>query len=318
MKIVVLDGFTLNPGDLSWHNLKNIGQVTVYDRTKLNQIIDRIGDAEIVYTNKTPLTKATLEVCSSVKWIGVLATGYNVVDVLYARSKNIPVCNVPTYGTASVSQFVFALLLELCHQVGSHSETVKAGDWSNSKDFCYWNSPLVELAGKTMGIVGLGRIGLNTAKIGQAFGMHVIVYTNHQNQDLISEGLRYVTMEELFKESDVVSLHCPLFDSTKGMINKDTIAKMKDSVMVINTSRGQLIVEEDMKDALNNDQVAGFACDVVSIEPIRTDNPLLEAKNCIMTPHIAWAPLESRERLLDTAVNNLKSFLEGQEVNVVN
>ena len=318
MKIVILDGYTLNPGDLSWEGLKDLGDVTIYDRTPVDKIVERIGDAEAVYTNKTPLTKETIEACPSVKWIGVLATGYNVVDVAAAKEKGIPVCNVPTYGTTAVSQFVFALLLELCHHVGDHGKAVAAGDWTNCKDFCFWNYPLVELAGKTMGIIGLGRIGRQTAQIAQAFGMKVLAYDSYRDESLISDTLAYGELDEVLSSSDVISLHCPLFESTMGMINKDSIANMKDGVMIINTSRGPLIVEEDMKAALESGKVAGLACDVVSTEPIKMDNPLLSAPNCIITPHIAWAPKESRARLLETAVGNLKSWKEGTTVNAVN
>ena len=318
MKIVVLDGYTLNPGDLSWEALENLGDVTIYDRTTQEEIVERIGNAEVIYTNKTPLNKEIFDACPSIKWVGVLATGYNVVDVEYAKEKNIPVYNVPTYGTTAVSQFVFALLLELCHYVGQHSNSVKEGQWSNCEDFCYWNYPLIELAGKTIGIIGLGRIGQETAKIAQAFGMKVLAYDAHKIESLESETLKYVELEELFANSDVISLHCPLFESTKGLINKTNIEKMKNGVMIINTSRGPLIVEEDIKEALNSGKVKGFACDVVSTEPIQMDNPLLKAKNVLITPHIAWAPLESRARLLDIAIENLKSYLEGTIKNAVN
>lgn len=318
MKIVILDGYTLNPGDLSWKNLEALGDVTLYERTPKELIVERIGDADYVYTNKTAITKETLDACPTVKWIGVLATGYNVVDVVAAKEKGIPVCNVPTYGTTAVSQFVFALLLELCHHVGAHGEAVKAGDWTNCKDFCFWNYPLMELAGKTMGIVGLGRIGRQTAQIAQAFGMKVLAFDSYQDESIVSETLQYGDLDKLLAEADVISLHCPLFESTMGMINKASIAKMKDGVLIINTSRGPLIVEEDMKVALEQGKVGGLACDVVSTEPILMDNPLISAPNCIITPHIAWAPKESRSRLLDTAVDNLKSYVEGSVVNAVN
>lgn len=318
MKIVVLDGYTLNPGDLSWDGLEALGDVTVYEFTKPEQILERIGDAEIVYTNKTPLTKETLGACPSVKWIGVLATGYNVVDVEAAKDKNIPVCNVPTYGTTAVSQFVFALLMEMCHHVGDHAKTVAEGDWTNCRDFCYWNYPLIELAGKTMGIIGLGKIGQATATIAQAFGMKVLAFDAYKNESLVSETLQYVELDALLANSDVISLHCPLFESTIGIINKDNIAKMKDGVLIVNTSRGPLIVEEDMRDALNSGKVAGLACDVVSTEPIKMDNPLLDAKNVLITPHIAWAPKESRARLMGTAIDNLASYVKGEVKNAVN
>lgn len=318
MKIVVLDGYTLNPGDLSWDQLSQIGDLTVYDRTEENQIVERIADCEIVYTNKTPITEATLNACSQVKFIGVLATGYNVVDVNAAKAKNIPVCNVPTYGTDAVSQYVFALLLALCHRVEMHSETVFNGEWANSKDFCYWHSPLVELAGKTIGIVGLGRIGKRTAEIAEAFGMKVIAYDPYPNQSFVTETFRYASLDELYANSDVISLHVPLFENTEGMINKKAISKMKDGVMIINTSRGPLIVEEDLVEALESKKVKGAALDVVSTEPIEENNVLLKAQNVIITPHIAWAPIESRQRLLDIAIDNLKAFIDGHPINVVN
>jgi len=318
MKIVILDGYTLNPGDLSWAELEKLGDVTVYDRTDKDQIVERIGDAEFVYTNKTPLAKDIFDACPSIKWVGVLATGYNVVDVTAAKEKGIPVCNVPTYGTSAVAQYVFALLLELCHHVGEHSRSVKDGAWSNCEDFCYWNYPLVELKDKTMGIIGLGRIGQNTAKIAQAFGMKVLAYDNYKVEGIECDALKYVELDELFAKSDVISLHCPLFDSTKGIINKDNITKMKDGVMLVNTSRGPLVVEDDLKAALVSGKIAGAACDVVSTEPIKSDNVLLDAPNVLITPHIAWAPKESRKRLLDIAVNNLAEYIKGNVRNAVN
>lgn len=323
MKIVVLDGYTLNPGDLSWAGLEKIGNVTVHDRTCYDlkcqdQIVERVGNADIVLTNKTPLTRDALGKMPNLRYIGVLATGYNVVDVDAAKEMDITVTNIPAYGTTSVAQMVFALLLEMCHHVGEHSAAVKKGDWTNNADWCFWNYPLIELAGKTMGIIGLGNIGKNTAIIAQAFGMNVIAHDSHQDKSLESDTLKYVELDELLANSDVISLHCPLFPSTQGIINKDTIAKMKDSVMIINTSRGPLVVEEHLADGLNSGKVAGAALDVVCIEPINEDNPLLTAKNCILTPHISWAPKESRKRLMDIAVGNLTQFLESNPVNVVN
>lgn len=318
MKIVVLDGYTLNPGDISWEGMEALGEVTVYDRTKAEDIVTRIGDAEVVYTNKTPITRETLDACPNVKFIGVLATGYNIVDIDAAKEKGIPVSNIPTYGTAAVSQFAIALLLELCHHIGEHSNAVKAGDWTNNADWCFWNYPLVELAGKTMGIIGFGRIGQDTGKIAQALGMKVLAFDAYKKPELESETCHYADLDTLLAESDVISLHCPLFPSTEGIINKDNIAKMKDGVMIINDSRGPLIVEEDLRDALNSGKVAGAALDVVSTEPIKMDNPLLDAKNVILTPHIAWAPKESRQRLMDIAVANLKAYADGEAQNVVN
>ena len=323
MKIVVLDGYTLNPGDLSWKDLEKIGDLTVYDRTTYvlsehDKVVNRVGDAEIVFTNKTPITREAINKMPNLKYIGVLATGYNVVDVVAAKEKGIVVTNIPSYGTTAVSQMTFALLLEMCHHVGHHSEQVYKGVWTNNEDFCFWNYPLIELAGKNMGIIGFGRIGQDTGKIAQAFGMNVLAYDNYPNKKLESDTLKYVTLDELLSQSDVISLHCPLLESTTGLINRNTIARMKGGAMLINTSRGPLIVEEDLAEALNNGKLAGAAVDVVSKEPIDGDNPLLTAKNCIITPHIAWAPSESRKRLMDIAVDNLRRFLENNSVNVVN
>ena len=318
MKIVVLDGYTLNPGDISWEGMEAFGEVTVYDRTKAEEVVERIGDAEVVYTNKTPITKETMDACPGMKFIGVLATGYNIVDVAAAKEKGIPVSNIPTYGTAAVSQFAIALLLELCHHIGEHSDAVKAGEWTSNPDWCFWKYPLVELAGKNMGIIGFGRIGQDTGKIAQALGMKVLAYDAFKRPELESDTCKYVNLDTLLAQSDVISLHCPLFPDTEGIINKDTIAKMKDGVMIINDSRGPLIVEQDLRDALDSGKVAGAALDVVSTEPIQMDNPLLGAKNVILTPHIAWAPKESRQRLMDIAVDNLKCYVDGKPQNVVN
>lgn len=320
MKIVVLDGYTENPGDLSWDKLGELGEITVYDRTSYCEapiIAERIGDAEIVVTNKTPITQATIDKCPNIKLIAVLATGYNVVDYGYAGEKGIPVVNVPTYGTMSVSQYSIALLLEICHHVGHHSESVHAGNWENCIDWCYWDYPLIELDGKTIGIIGFGRIGQTTGKIAKAMGMKVLAYDHHPSEsgEVIAE---YVDLDTLLAESDVVALHCPLFPETQGIINKDTIAKMKDGVILLNNSRGPLVVEQDLADALNSGKVAAAGLDVVSSEPIEGDNPLLKAKNCIITPHISWAPKESRQRIMDCAVENVKAFLAGTPVNVVN
>ena len=318
MKIVVLDGYALNPGDLSWAGLEALGEVVVYDRTPADQTIERVGDAEIVFTNKTVINKEVFDACSAIKFIGVLATGYNVVDVSVAKGKGIPVTNIPTYGTAAVSQITIALLLEVCHHIGEHSKSVLNGDWANCPDWCYWNSPLIELAGKTLGIIGFGRIGQETAKIAQALGMRVLAFDSYEVEALKSDTLQYVSLDELLAKSDVISLHCPLFESTQGMISKSNIAKMKDGVIILNTSRGPLVVEEDLAEALNSGKVYAAGLDVVSSEPIKADNPLLTAKNCIITPHIAWAPKESRSRLMNIAVDNLKKFLENLPINVVN
>lgn len=320
MKIVVLDGYTENPGDLSWGELEKLGELTVYDRTSLldeQEAIDRIGDAEIVLTNKTPISKNVLDACPAVRFIAVLATGYNVVDVDYAKEKGIPVSNVPTYGTAAVGQFAIALLLEICHHIGDHNDSVHAGDWEHSADWCYWNTPLIELDGKTIGIIGFGRIGQKTGTIAKALGMRVLTYDAVQNETGRKIG-QYVELETLLAESDVIALHCPLFPSTQGIINKETIAKMKDGVIILNNSRGPLVVEQDLADALNCGKVAAAGLDVVSTEPIRGDNPLLKAKNCIITPHISWAPKESRQRIMDCTVTNVEGYLSGAPVNVVN
>ena len=317
MKIVVLDGYTLNPGDISWEGMEAFGDLTVYDRTKAEDVAERIGDAEVVYTNKTPITKETLDACPNVKFIGVLATGYNIVDTAAAKEKGIPVSNIPTYGTAAVSQFAIGLLLELCHHIGEHSDAVKAGEWTSNPDWCFWKYPLVELAGKNMGIIGFGRIGQDTGKIAQALGMKVLAYDAFKRPELESDTCKYVDLDTLLAQSDVISLHCPLFPDTEGIINKDTIAKMKDGVMIINDSRGPLIVEQDLRDALDSGKVAGAALDVVSTEPIQMDNPLLGAKNVILTPHIAWATKEARQRLMQMAEENLKAFLEGTPIHVV-
>ncbi|HJC67473.1 MAG TPA: D-2-hydroxyacid dehydrogenase [Candidatus Enterocloster excrementigallinarum] len=318
MKIVVLDGYTENPGDLSWEGLEKLGDLTVYDRTPADQIAERIGDADAVYTNKTPISEETIKACPSMKFIGVLATGYNVIDVEAAKKAGIVVSNIPTYGTDAVAQYAIALLLELCHHVGEHSDCVKAGEWTHNQDWCFWKYPLVELAGKTFGVIGFGRIGQRTAKIAEALGMKILAYDEYPNKALETENCRYVELDQLLAESDVISLHCPLFPSTQGIINSSTIAKMKDGVKIINTSRGPLIVEADLKEALDSGKVSGAAVDVVSTEPIKEDNPLLQAKNMIITPHIAWAPRESRQRLMDIAVANLASFVEGKPQNVVN
>ncbi len=316
MKIVILDGYTENPGDLSWDGMESLGDLTVYDRTASSEIIKRIGDAQIVITNKTPLSAETFQACPNIKYVGVLATGYNVVDTLSAKSKGIAVTNIPTYGTTAVAQYVFALLLEICHHVGLHNDAVKQGDWSNCPDFSFWNRPLIELVGKTLGIIGFGRIGQATARIALAFGMKVVAYDTMQANTIPDVSI--VSLDELLKSSDVISLHCPLFPSTEGIINRNSIKKMKDGVILINTSRGPLIIEEDLKAALDSGKILGAGLDVVSTEPIRSDNLLLTCENCLITPHIAWAPKESRQRLMDIAVDNLKAFLNGNTINIVN
>ena len=321
MRITVLDGYTENPGDLSWAGLEALGELTVYDRTSLTdeeEIVSRIGNAEIVVTNKTPVSRAVLERCPGVRLIAVLATGYNVVDCACARERGIPVCNVPVYGTRSVSQFAIALLLEVCHHIGHHSRTVYDGKWQNHEDWCYWDYPLIELAGKTYGLLGCGNIGIHTAEIAKALGMQVIAYDARETEAGHALGVEYVTLDELFARSDVLGLQMPLLPFNTGIINRETIAKMKDGVIIINNSRGQMVVEQDLADALNSGKVAAAALDVVSTEPIREDNPLLKAKNCIITPHMSWGAKESRQRIMDCTVENVKSYLAGSPVNVVN
>lgn len=317
MKIVVLDGYTENPGDLSWEGLEQLGDLTVYDRSSQDQVVERIGNAEIVLVNKVQLTKEIMEHTTNLKYIGVLATGYNVVDVEAAKAKGITVTNIPTYGTDGVAQYAIALLLELCHRIGEHSTTVFTGDWTTNADWCYWNSPQMELAGKTIGIIGYGRIGQKVGAIAAALGMTVIANDRSHTEEVFA-GAKMVDLDQLFSESDVISLHCPLFPETEGLINKETIAKMKDGVYIVNDSRGQLINEANLRDALNSGKVGGAAVDVVSTEPIKQDNPLLEAKNMIITPHMAWASREARARLMAIAVENVEKFQAGTPVNVVN
>ena len=320
MKIVVLDGYTENPGDLSWSGLEALGEVTVYDRTSYVDdpiIAERIGDAEIVVLNKTPVSKATIDACPNMKMIAVLATGYNVVDYDYAKEKGIPVCNVPTYGTASVGQYAIALLLEVCHHIGHHSNTVFEGKWANHIDWCYWDYPLIELDGKTAGIIGFGRIGQTTGRIAKALGMNVIAYDLYPNESgkAIAE---YVDLETVLAKSDVLFLHCNLTPENTGLINKENIAKMKDGAILINNSRGQLIDEQDVTYALNSGKLAAAGLDVVYSEPIKADNPLLGAKNCIITPHMSWGAKEARQRIMNITVDNVKAYIDGAPVNVVN
>ncbi len=320
MKIVVLDGYTENPGDLSWDALRKYGDLTVYDRTPYDdrEIIRRLEGADIAVTNKTPITKNTIESVPTLKFVAVLATGYNVVDTTAAEEKGIRVSNVPTYGTDSVSQFAIALLLELCHHIGHHSQEVHKGRWEKNRDWCFWDYPLIELSGKTLGIIGFGRIGHRTGEIAKALNMRVIVNDSHENPGFVKEGFEYVSREELFRESDVIALHCPLFPSTQGLINRNTISQMKDGVLIINNSRGQLVVEEDLAEALNSGKVAGAAVDVVSTEPIKGDNPLLNAKNCIITPHMSWGAKEARERIMNITAGNIAAFLDEKPQNIVN
>lgn len=320
MKIVVLDGYTENPGDISWAPLEKLGEVTVYDRTAYEEsplIAERLGDADIAVINKTPISKETIDKCPNLKGIAVLATGYNVVDYDYAKEKGIPVMNVPVYGTDNVSQFAVSLLLEVCSHIGHHSDSVHAGEWASNADWCYWHYPMIEVSGKTAGIIGLGRIGVNTAKILKAMNVNVIAYDAFQS-DAGKAVAEYVELDELLAKSDFIFLHCPLFPSTQGIINKENIAKMKDGVIIINNSRGPLIVEQDLYEALESGKVAAAAVDVVSTEPIKADNVLLKAKNCIITPHISWATKEARERIMQTTADNVESVIKGAPQNVVN
>lgn len=320
MKIVCLDGYTENPGDLSWDGVKALGEFVYYDRTSKTdkkEIIDRIDDAEIVITNKTPIDKEIIDACPQIKLVTCIATGYNQVDVAYCKEKGIPVSNVPVYGTYAVSEFSIALLLEICHRIGHHDKTVKEGKWAKCIDFCYWDYPLICLEGKTMGIYGLGNIGVHTAEIAKALGMKVLAYDPWESE----RGRKvatYVDLETLYKEADVFVIHMPLLDFNRNLINKDSIAKMKDGVIIINASRGQQVVDQDLADALKSGKVYAAGLDVVSTEPITEDNPLLKCDNCIITPHMAWGAKESRQRIMDTCVTNIKSFLDGNPDNVVN
>ena len=312
MKIVILDGYTENPGDLSWAGFEALGELTVYEHTRAEDVAARIAGAQVVYTNKTPLTREVIAGAKDLRFIGVLATGFNVIDVAAARERGVPVSNIPTYGTQAVAQYVFALLLEICHRVGHHAGAVQEGRWTNGRDFCFWDYPLMELSGKTMGIVGYGRIGQATAQIARAFGMRVVAY------DAFVRAPEVLPLSDVLEQADVLSLHCPLTPENTGMVNRETIGRMKDGVILINTARGPLIEEDALREALVSGKVYAAALDVVSQEPIRPDNPLLGLDNCLITPHIAWASRESRQRLMDIAVSNLEAFLAGHPANVVN
>lgn len=320
MKIVVLDGYTENPGDLSWEGLETLGDVTVYDRTSYIEdpvIAERIGDADVVVINKTPISRETIDSCPNLKLVAVLATGYNVVDCAYAKEKGIPVVNVPAYGTQIVGQYAVGLLLEICSHYAAHDAAVKDGRWEHNVDWCFWDYPMIELYGKTAGIIGLGRIGQSSAGILKAMGMRVLASDKFESE-AGRKVAEYVDRDTLFAQSDVIFLHCPLFPDTEGIINRDNIAKMKDGVIIINNSRGQLVVEQDLADALNSGKVYAAGLDVVSTEPIQSDNPLLTAKNTIITPHISWAARAARQRIMDITTDNVKAFMNGAPVNVVN
>ena len=318
MKIVILDSNALNPGDMSWDQIRVFGDVVTYPRTSGKEnIIQRIGDAQIVLLNKVPIDAEILDQCPSVKLICCLSTGYNVVDIQAARTRNIPVCNVPAYSTAAVSQFTFALLLELCHRIGHHDKTVHDGKWSACPDFCYWDTPQMELAGKTIGIIGFGRIGQAVGRIANALGMKVLAYSRSRRPEGESIA-EYVDFDTLLSHSDIISLHCPLFPETENLINAEAISKMKDGAILLNTARGPVIDENAVAQALKCGKLRGAAMDVVSKEPISPTNPLLTAPNCIITPHMAWAPMETRQRILDVTVENITGFLSGEPINVVN
>ncbi len=317
MNIVVLDGYTLNPGDLSWDALQKLGPCVIHDRTPPEQVVERARDAEVVLTNKTLLPRETIAALPKLKYIGVLATGYNVVDIAAAKEHGIPVANIPDYGTHSVAQFTFALLLELVHHIGHHAQSVRDGRWVRSADFCYWDSPLMELHGLTFGVIGFGKIGRATVKLADAFGMKVLVHNRSRPANL-PVHYEFVSLDELLTRSDVVSLHCPLTPENKHFINAERLARMKPTAFLLNTSRGPLLDEAAVANALNSGKIAGAGLDVVSVEPPKADHPLLTAKNCLVTPHIAWATRAARARLMDAAVENIRAFLAGTPQNVVN
>jgi glycerate dehydrogenase len=318
MTIVVLDGHTLNPGDNPWDLLARLGELQVYDRTPAEHIVARARDADVVLTNKTPLDAATIASLPQLRFIAVLATGYNLVDIGAARVRGIPVSNVPEYGTDSVAQHVFALLLELCHHVGAHDAAVRAGEWTRAADFCFWQAPLVELAGLTMGVVGFGRIGRRVGELAHAFGMAVLAAGGSSRPDPGYRPFEWVEIAALFARADVISLHCPLTADNAAFVNRELLRRVKPTAFLINAARGGLVDERALAEALNAGRLAGAAVDVVSAEPMRADNPLLGARNCIITPHIAWATLAARRRLMATAVQNVEAFLAGKPINVVN
>lgn len=317
MKIVVLDGHALNPGDLSWSGFEKFGDVIVHERTSPDKFLERAKDADVLFTNKTPIREEFINQLPALKFIGVLATGYNIIDIEAANRKGIVVSNIPDYGSYSVAQLTFALLLELCHHVQRHSDSVHEGAWAASKDWTYWNYPLVELYGKTIGIVGFGSIGRKVGDMATAFGMNVLGTARTHSDQSHRKNFRWVDVPELLEQSDVVSIHCPLTPQTNGMINTKTLERMKESAFLLNTSRGPIVVDADLSDALDRGVIAGAGIDVLSIEPPRKENPLFKAKNCIITPHIAWATKEARTRLMGMAVDNLRAFAEGRPTNVV-
>lgn len=318
MKIVILDGYTLNPGDLSWDELKKFGEVVIFDRTPADKVAERGEGASVLITNKTPIGEDVFNQLTELKYIGVTATGYNIVNTAAAKTRGVVVTNVPGYGTASVVQLTFALLLELCLHVQRHSDAVKEGRWAASADFCFWDFPLMELAGKTMGIIGFGNIGQQAGDVATAFGMQIIGNSRTETDQSHRKNFKWASVPELLQQSDVVSIHCPLFAETTGLINKESLQMMKSTAFLINTSRGPIIIEQDLADALNNGIIGGAGIDVLSAEPPLKDNPLFTAKNCIITPHIAWATKEARARLMKSTAANLAAFLEGNPINIVN
>lgn len=318
LKFVVLDSYALNPGDLSWEWLEKLGECEIYDRTPADKILERCMGADVVITNKTPITKETLSQLSNLKYIALESTGYNVVDCEYAKEMGVPVSNIPSYSTNAVAQLTFSLILEITNAVGIHSESVRNGDWANCPDFCYWKTPLAELCGKTLGIVGFGQIGQAVADIAEAFKMNIVAVSGHETDQSHRKNFSWVDMDTLAKISDIISFHCPLTDKTTGLVNEEFISKCKDGAIIINTSRGPVVDDQALADALNNGKLRGAGLDVLTVEPPKADNPLLSAKNCFITPHIAWAGFETRERLMNILEENVKAFLNGNPQNVVN
>ncbi len=318
LKFVVLDSYALNPGDLSWEWLENLGECEIYDRTPADKILERCMSADVVITNKTPITKDTLSKLSNLKYIALESTGYNVVDCEYAKEMGVPVSNIPAYSTNAVAQLTFSLILEITNAVGIHSESVRNGDWANCPDFCYWKTPLTELCGKTLGIVGFGQIGQAVADIAEAFKMNIVAVSGHETDQSHRKNFSWVDMDTLAKLSDIISFHCPLTEKTTGLVNEEFISKCKDGAIIINTSRGPVVDDQALANALNCGKLRGAGLDVLTVEPPKADNPLLSAKNCFITPHIAWAGFETRERLMNILEENVKAYLNGNPQNVVN
>lgn len=317
-KIVILDAYTTNPGDLSWDWLNQYGETEIFDRTPCDKITERVKDADVVITNKTPLTAETIDKMEKCRFIALLSTGYNIVDWEYAAKKGIPVSNIPTYSTMAVAQLVFAFISELCNGVGLHSADVRNGGWSSCPDFCYWKQPLTELCGKTIGIIGFGKIGQAVADIAGAYKMNILAVSGHETDQSDRKNFKWASLDGLLRNSDIITLHCPLTEQTTGMVNAEFLSKCKPSAFVINTSRGPVVDEKALADALNSGRIAGAAVDVLSTEPPKSDNPLLSAKNCYITPHIAWAGYETRQRLMGVLQENFKAFFDGKPINTVN